>query len=153
MHLPQIHTILNPNVTVRSDTIGTEKLRIGELAEKSGITKRTIDYYTTLGLLDAERSSSNYRYYPYEAIERLRVIEEKKLKGMSLEQIKRELAKDSIEEIDIQEIRLQMQYLEKEVSHLLEQINEKEDNTKHSIKQKVSSESVALMQSLLLLIT
>ncbi|MEK3975227.1 MerR family transcriptional regulator [Psychrobacillus sp. FSL K6-2684] len=126
---------------------------MGELAEKSGITKRTIDYYTTLGLLEAERSSSNYRYYPYDAIEKLRLIEEKKSDGMSLEQIKRELARDVVEEIDIQEIRLQMKYLEKEVSHLLEQINDKEDNTKHSIKQKVSTESVALMQSLLLLIT
>ncbi|MBD7944537.1 MerR family transcriptional regulator [Psychrobacillus sp. Sa2BUA9] len=145
--------MLNHNVTVRSDTVGKEKLRIGELAEKSGITKRTIDYYTTLGLLEAERSSSNYRYYPYDAIEKLRLIEEKKSDGMSLEQIKRELARDVVEEIDIQEIRLQMKYLEKEVSHLLEQINDKEDNTKHSIKQKVSTESVALMQSLLLLIT
>lgn len=72
---------------------------------------------------------------------------------MLLEEIKRELARDVVEEIDIQEIRLQMKYLEKEVSHLLEQINDKEDNTKHSIKQKVSTESVALMQSLLLLIT
>lgn len=138
---------------VWGDCVGKEKFKIGELAEITGITKRTIDYYTTLGLLKAERSASNYRYYSFEAIDRLRLIEEKKSSGMSLEDIKHELVKESIEEVDIQEIRLQMKYLEKEVSHLLEQMNNKEENTKHSIKEKVSSESVALMQSLLLLIT
>ncbi|WP_419962683.1 MerR family transcriptional regulator [Psychrobacillus sp. BM2] len=126
---------------------------MGELADTTGITKRTIDYYTTLGLLKAERSTSNYRYYSFEAIDRLRIIEDKKSAGMSLEDIKQELEKDSVEEIDIHEIRLHMKYLEKEVSHLLEQINNKEENTQHTIKQKISSESVALMQSLLLLIT
>ena len=63
---------------VWSDLIGIEKLKIGELAEKTGITRRTIDYYTTLGLLQAERSASNYRYYSIETIEKLRLIEEKK---------------------------------------------------------------------------
>ncbi|TQR09525.1 MerR family transcriptional regulator [Psychrobacillus lasiicapitis] len=126
---------------------------MGELAEITGITKRTIDYYTNLGLLKAERSTSNYRYYPQEAIVRLQKIEEKKEQGMSLEKIKHELEKENVEEIDIQEIRLHMQYLEKEVSTLLEQINNKEETTQHTIKQNISSDSVALMQSLLLLIT
>lgn len=138
---------------VRSVLIGTEKLKIGELAEKTGVTRRTIDYYTTIGLLEAERSTSNYRFYSLETIDKLRLIEEKKAAGMSLDKIKHELQKEQVEEIDIQEIRLQMQYLEKEVSHLLQQINNEEEVTQHSIKQKISSESVALMQSLLLLIT
>lgn len=138
---------------VWSDLIGIEKLRIGELAEKTGITRRTIDYYTTLGLLQAERSASNYRYYSIEMIEKLRLIEEKKAAGMSLEAIKNQFEEVQVEEVDIQELRLQMQYLEKEVTHLIEQINSEEKATQHNIKQKVSSESVALMQSLLLLIT
>jgi len=138
---------------VWGDLIGIEKLKIGELAEKTGITRRTIDYYTTLGLLKAERSASNYRYYSVESIEKLRLIEEKKATGMSLEAIKNQFEKEHIEEVDIQELRLQMQYLEKEVIHLIDQINSKEITTQHHIKQKVSTESVALMQSLLLLIT
>lgn len=72
---------------------------------------------------------------------------------MSLEAIKKQFEKEQIEEVDIQELRLQMQYLEKEVSHLLEQINTEEETTQYNIKQKISTESVALMQSLLLLIT
>ena len=138
---------------VWSDLIGIEKLKIGELAEKSGITKRTIDYYTTLGLLKAERSASNYRYYPLDSMEKLRIIEEKKAAGMSLEAIKQQLEMEEIEEVDIQQLRIQMRYLEKEVSHLLVQIHSEEIGTQRNIKQKISTESIALMQSLLLLIT
>lgn len=138
---------------VWGDLVGKEKLKIGELANITGITRRTIDYYTTLGFLKAERSTSNYRFYSFDTIDKLLIIEEKKSAGMSLEEIKHELEKEYVEEIDIHEIRLHMKYLETEVSHLLEQINNKEVTTQHSIKQKISSESIALMQSLLLLIT
>ena len=36
---------------------------IGELAEISGTTVRTIQYYDQIGLLEAKRSESNLRYY------------------------------------------------------------------------------------------
>lgn len=140
---------------VRGDGIGNEKLKIGELAEKSGITKRTIDYYTNLGLLKAERSTSNYRYYSTESIERLHAIEAKKAEGMSLEEIKKSLDKEEakIEDIDVQDLRLQMQLLQKDVSKLLMQIDKQEQSTQQTIKKKISPESVALMQSLLMVIT
>ncbi|TSI11004.1 MerR family transcriptional regulator [Lysinibacillus sp. BW-2-10] len=131
-----------------------EKLKIGELAEITGITKRTIDYYTNLGLLKAERSTSNYRYYSSDSIERLREIEEMKANGMSLQDIKYSFEKEhQYEEIDIHEIRLHMQTLQSEVITLLEQMKQQEQSTQNSIKNKVSTESAALMQSLLLLIT
>ncbi|RUL54712.1 MerR family transcriptional regulator [Lysinibacillus antri] len=131
-----------------------EKLKIGELAEITGITKRTIDYYTNLGLLKAERSTSNYRYYSSDSIERLREIEEMKANGMSLQDIKYSFEKEhQYEEIDIHEIRLHMQTLQSEVTTLLEQMKQQEQSTQNSIKNKVSTESAALMQSLLLLIT
>nr|WP_255507886.1 MerR family transcriptional regulator [Lysinibacillus sp. BW-2-10] len=127
---------------------------MGELAEITGITKRTIDYYTNLGLLKAERSTSNYRYYSSDSIERLREIEEMKANGMSLQDIKYSFEKEhQYEEIDIHEIRLHMQTLQSEVITLLEQMKQQEQSTQNSIKNKVSTESAALMQSLLLLIT
>ncbi|WP_281274248.1 MerR family transcriptional regulator [Lysinibacillus antri] len=127
---------------------------MGELAEITGITKRTIDYYTNLGLLKAERSTSNYRYYSSDSIERLREIEEMKANGMSLQDIKYSFEKEhQYEEIDIHEIRLHMQTLQSEVTTLLEQMKQQEQSTQNSIKNKVSTESAALMQSLLLLIT
>ncbi|MFF2175433.1 MerR family transcriptional regulator [Lysinibacillus sp. NPDC058147] len=127
--------------------MGTEKLKIGELAEKTGITKRTIDYYTNIGLLEAERSASNYRYYAPTMIERLHIIEQRKQQGLSLIEIQHEL-NTSHEEIDVQMLRVKMQ----DVTSLLEQINKQDNKYIEKIKKNVSPESIALMQSLFLLI-
>lgn len=54
------------------------------------------------------------------------------------------------EEIDIQEIRLQTKYLEKEVSHLLEQMNNQEQTTQQTIQQKVSAESGCINANLII---
>jgi len=130
-------------------------LKIGELAEITGITKRTIDYYTNLGLLKAERSTSNYRFYTSEAIERITVIEKMKAQGMCLNDIKQSLENGNVlpEEIDLQKICQHMKTLKKEISALVEKMQHQDQSKKDSIKGEVSSESVALMQSLLLLIT
>ncbi|MEB2279344.1 MerR family transcriptional regulator [Lysinibacillus xylanilyticus] len=132
--------------------MGTERLKIGELAEKTGITKRTIDYYTNIGLLEAERSASNYRYYAPAMIERLQYIEQRKQQGLSLIDIQHELNIAPHEEIDVQMLRVKMQDLEQDVTSLLEQINKQDNKNIEKIKKNVSPESIALMQSLLLLI-
>ncbi len=104
--------------------------------------------------MKAERSSSNYRYYTSEAIDRLHDIEEMKASGMSLQEIKMNLEKEQVyEEIDIQELRLHMKNLQHEVTTLLEQMKQQEQSTQSQVKSKVSSECTALMQSLLTLIT
>lgn len=136
---------------VWGDFVGNEKLKIGELAKISGITKRTIDYYTNMGLLKAQRSSSNYRYYSVEAVKQLHFIEQKKSEGLTLEQIKG-LLHNEMEEIDIQNIRVQMQQLEKDVAILLTQLSKEEQEDKQQILKNVKPESMALIQSLLLLI-
>ncbi|WP_349294142.1 MerR family transcriptional regulator [Lysinibacillus sp. Bpr_S20] len=125
---------------------------MGELAEKTGITKRTIDYYTNIGLLEAERSASNYRYYAPAMIERLHFIEQRKQQGLSLINIQHELNITPHEEIDVQTLRVKMQDLEQDVTFLLEQINKQDNQDIEKIKKHVSPESIALMQSLLLLI-
>ena len=106
-------------------------------------------------MLKAERSSSNYRYYSLEAIRQIKLIEEKKSRGLSLDEISKQLKKEvaiEAEEIDIQELRLHMQQLEKDVAKLLTKLETDEPFNKQQIKKKVSPESVALMQSLLLLL-
>lgn len=121
------------------------------MATQTGVTKRTIDYYTNLGLLQVERSASNYRYYDRAMVERIHWIEEQKADGKCLEEIRRILNVEEpiAEEVDVQEIRLQMKKLGHDVVKLMEQLDEKE---KQKIRKKVSPESVALMQSLLLLL-
>ncbi|MEG0258972.1 MAG: MerR family transcriptional regulator [Lysinibacillus sp.] len=125
---------------------------MGELAERTGITKRTIDYYTNIGLLEAERSPSNYRFYAPDMIERLHFIEQRKVDGLSLEEIQNELKIVRYVEVDVQSLRIKMQNLEHDVSFLLEQMDKEDIQNIQKIKKNVSTESIALMQSLLLLI-
>ena len=63
--------------------------KIGELAKKADVSKRTIDYYTQIGLLHVETTSaSNYRLYSEQSIEDIRFIELCKEMKMSLREIK-----------------------------------------------------------------
>ncbi|CAM3540135.1 Cu(I)-responsive transcriptional regulator [Aeromicrobium ponti] len=123
------------------------------MAEKANVTKRTIDYYTTLGLLKAERSPSNYRYYDYSSIERIAFIEKCKGDGLSLEEIKNKVISQFSEEVDVLELRLKIQDLEKDVTKALSQLKESDPNKYEHFKKKLSNESLSLIQSLLLLLS
>ncbi|KAA9022506.1 MerR family transcriptional regulator [Niallia endozanthoxylica] len=142
----------NHNVIVWRFYIGAEKLKIGELAEIANVTKRTIDHYTNLGLLKVERSSSNYRYYDYSAIERLRFIEQCKKDGMSLEEIRKMILEEDAEEVDILELRLKIKGLEKDVSEILAHLEKNDLKNYEYVKKNVSHESLSLIHALLLLI-
>ncbi|WP_338024115.1 MerR family transcriptional regulator [Bacillus mesophilum] len=135
--------------------MGNENLKIGELAERAQVTKRTIDHYTNLGLLHAERSPSNYRYYDISAVSRLEFIENHKKNGMPLSEIKQLLHKKDLEEaeeIDVLELRLKIKGLQEEVSDVLAQLDKKHENNHEYVKKQVSSESMSLIQALLLLL-
>jgi DNA-binding transcriptional MerR regulator len=67
--------------------MGTITLRIGELAEKAGVTTRTIRYYESIGLLKPEERDGGYRTYTDDALKRLHKIDALKKLGLSLEEI------------------------------------------------------------------
>ena len=145
----------NHHVTVRGGYVGNETLKIGELAEMANVTKRTVDYYTNLGLLKAERSASNYRYYSVGELERLRRIEGYKRENLSLEDIKELLKKEmeaasAIEEKGLQ-LKNKMDGLNEELQEFISLI-EKDVKSELLLKKQVSRESMALIQSLLLLL-
>ncbi|MCR8872213.1 MerR family transcriptional regulator [Peribacillus frigoritolerans] len=146
---------LNHNVTVRRSYVGNETLKIGELAEMANVTKRTVDYYTNLGLLKAERSASNYRYYSVGELERLRRIEGYKRENLSLEDIKEILKKDkeaasAIEAKGLQ-LKNKMDGLNEELQEFISLI-EKDGKSELLLKKQISRESMALIQSLLVLL-
>lgn len=121
----------------------------------ANVTKRTVDYYTNLGLLKAERSASNYRYYSVGEIERLRRIEGYKRENLSLEDIKELLKKDkeaasAIEEKGLQ-LKNKMDGLNEELQEFISLI-EKDGKSELLIKKQISRESMALIQSLLVLL-
>nr|WP_036198451.1 MerR family transcriptional regulator [Ureibacillus sinduriensis] len=127
---------------------------MSDLATYAGVTKRTIDYYTNLGLLEMERSPSNYRLYPVEMVERIQWIEQQKKSGKCLSEIAKIIGNHATEdkpyeEVNIHELRLQMKKLENDVTKIMDSLSEQE---KQNLKRKVTPESVALMQSLILLI-
>lgn len=63
-------------------------MRIGELADKAGVTPRTIRYYESLGLLGpSEREGRGFRYYTEVELARLRKIDALKALGLTLEEI------------------------------------------------------------------
>jgi MerR family transcriptional regulator, repressor of the yfmOP operon len=66
------------------------RMRIGEVAEQTGTTPRTIRYYEELGLLgsSAEREQGKHRLYSDADVERIReIVRLKDLLGLSLDQL------------------------------------------------------------------
>lgn len=107
-------------------TDGDMKLyRIGELAKAAGVSERTIDYYTKLGLITPEeRSLKNYRLYNDETLNRLERINQMKQEKYSLEEIRQTLIKwNSVageEHVTdkLTSLEIHMQRLEREVNEL-----------------------------------
>ncbi|GAA3667547.1 MerR family transcriptional regulator [Lentzea roselyniae] len=58
-------------------------MRIGELAERTGVSVRALRYYEEQGLLTGERSQSGQRHYPDEAVDRVRLIQQFYAAGIS----------------------------------------------------------------------
>ncbi|ACU37645.1 MerR family transcriptional regulator [Actinosynnema mirum] len=63
-------------------------IRIGELAAKAGVSPRTVDHYTNLGLLmPAGRSGGNYRLYREQDADVIALVKELEAGGLPLEEI------------------------------------------------------------------
>ncbi|TDM23888.1 MerR family transcriptional regulator [Macrococcoides canis] len=125
------------------ELFGKDSLKIGELAKLAGVTNRTVDYYTNLGLLEFNRSESNYRYYSRTMVDRIKEIEQLKQEGMHLNEIKNKFT--SHEVIDIQDLRLKINQLEHDIKH----IAQSEDITE---ARSLAKKDLALIKALLLFI-
>jgi len=129
--------------------------RIGELAEAANVSKRTIDYYTQLGLLRFERDQSNYRHYSEESLQRLKLIEFYKKGKLTLEEIRERLewldekrisAREAYEKIN--EICFKIHQLEEnimELTPILSKLNEKQNRI---LTQKVFMQCTSLIHTL-----
>jgi DNA-binding transcriptional MerR regulator len=63
---------------------------IGELAERAGVTVKTVRFYSDRGLLpEASRSSGGHRRYGPEALDRLRLIRSLRALGLSVPEVHR----------------------------------------------------------------
>lgn len=67
---------------------GSTTMHIGELAERTGLSLRTVRYYDEVGLLPATaRTHGGFRVYSEDDFERLVVIKQMKPLGFSLEEM------------------------------------------------------------------
>src|SRR2546428_3550218 len=65
------------------------QLTIGQLARRAGIGLSTVRYYERTGLLPRpDRTASNYRVYPDEAVMRVNFIRRAQQLGFTLKEIK-----------------------------------------------------------------
>ncbi len=63
-------------------------MRIGTLAELSGLSTQTIRYYESIDLLaEPERTPGGYRQYSADAVERLRFVRDAQACGLTLAEV------------------------------------------------------------------
>lgn len=115
-------------------------MRIGEAAERVGVTSKTIRFYESIGVLpEPARSPSGYRIYDEDHVERLRFVKSAQRLGLKLHDIVEVLAfRDRAEppcdyvvevvrrEVDDLGARIrEMQRLKSELQALLRQAEER----------------------------
>ncbi|WP_453997411.1 MerR family transcriptional regulator [Bacillus nitroreducens] len=124
---------------------------MGELAKEANVSKRTIDYYTQLGILTPERSGSNYRFYGREAVETLHLVAQYKEQNFPLLEIKEKVElfhTNRIEQEKVlkytQNLSKRMEYLEtelKEMKPILESLSAEQQK---SVRNNMSTQGMAL---------
>jgi DNA-binding transcriptional MerR regulator len=122
------------------------------LAQLAHVSKRTIDYYTNLGLLEAKRSRSNYRYYAKEALNTLRFIEQCKKMRIPLEEIKgllkNQLQQNACVYEQVQSISDQIIKLECELTKLKTGLQLMDDCEKEVLFQTLHQHVFPLVQTI-----
>ncbi|TJY41380.1 MerR family transcriptional regulator [Cohnella pontilimi] len=133
--------------------------RIGELARLAGVSPRTVDYYTGLGLLaPAKRSSGNYRLYDDETLARIRRIEHMKAQKFSLEEIREQFSilerVSPDEEITrkLADLQTHLSQLERDVKELEPVLDSLKPQQAKRLFRAITPQTAACVEALLLLL-
>lgn len=77
------------SVVVPESRASTDLLQIGDVADRTGLSLRTIRHYEEVGLLpEPQRSPGGFRLYSEQAVERLLLIKRMKPLDFTLEQMR-----------------------------------------------------------------
>ncbi|WP_257346632.1 MerR family transcriptional regulator [Pseudalkalibacillus decolorationis] len=128
---------------------------MGELAEQTGLSRRTIDYYTNIGILTAERTGSNYRIYEESSIPRIQIIQHCKSNNMSLGEIKVLLERFCEDEVfnKVEMILDKLKEIETEIIELNSRYPNLNEDQKCWLNQKINQQTISIMQAITILIT
>ncbi len=130
------------------------------MAELAQVSKRTIDYYTNLGLLEAKRSNKNYRYYDESAVDRLKFIEKCKQLNMQLSEIRKVLDNQQTQTVlnhklagQVNDVSGHLQQLEHELMHLKPLLDNLTEEQKKLYMKGLSGQATTLIQTLVLFLS
>ncbi|MEC1261749.1 MerR family transcriptional regulator [Bacillus swezeyi] len=141
---------------MRRDADGAEKYRIGELAASAGVTKRTVDYYTNLGLLTPIRSCSNYRYYDEAALKRLKFITDCKQQRLALSDIKLRLENQFpssvVNDDEIGSLTTEIDHVNDHISVIINRLERLNPDERKILKSRLSPDKMTVIQSFMLLL-
>jgi DNA-binding transcriptional MerR regulator len=147
-------------IFMRKEPTDTQRFyRIGELSALAGISPRTIDYYTSFGLLSpAKRSSGNYRLYDEDTLSRIRRIELLKRQKYSLEEIRdqfdtlNQIAADKMVTQKLTELQTHLAQLEREVKELEPVLDQLKPRQAKKLFQAITPQTAACVEALVLLL-
>ena len=115
---------------------GKALLKIGQVAEATGLSKRTIDYYTSLGLLTTERTPAGYRLYTEDVVQHIQKIEYLKTQRLSLQEILAFFTEREVKTGDA--IYQEVQQLQNTVTGLEQRLMQATDFEKQEIRLELS---------------
>lgn len=98
--------------------------KIGDIAELAGVSRRTIDYYTKLGLLQPIRLENNYRYYTKHTLARLKLIDTFKAQRFTLKEIREQITLLVQEQALQPDCQVNIDYIREQMKKLEEQLNQ-----------------------------
>lgn len=134
-----------------------KKYRIGELAQIAQVTKRTVDYYTNLGLLAPVRSCSNYRYYDEHALKRLQLIVLCKQQRLALSDIKSRLDEQfpsqKEDPDELVHLTSDIDRMNEHMDRILVRCKQLQPEEREKLKEQLTPEKMTAVQSFLLLLS
>jgi DNA-binding transcriptional MerR regulator len=131
---------------LEGDSMASTGMKVGDLAQRTGISVRTLHYYDEIGLLSpAQRTESGYRLYGEADVIRLQQVMSLRQIGFSLEQIRQCL--------DQREYSL-LEVVQMQLSRLQQRIQEQQQLCcqLESIAHRLSVQEEVTLQELLQLI-
>lgn len=113
-------------------------MTVNEVVKIAGVTKRTIQYYDSIGLLPAKKRSENgYRLFGEESLETLKTIAHYKAMGFELKEIKNILY---TEEYDVAlALKGKQEQLKRECAILSEKLEKIENTLEDFLDHNVTS--------------
>ncbi len=149
-------TVTHPE---RSEGVEDMKLyKIGQLAQLAGLSSRTVDYYTTIGLIRPEtRSDTNYRLYSDETLKKLKRIEIMKKEKYTLEEIKssfdqwNKVSEDGKVTEKLANLEIHLQQLEKDVQELQPIIEKMKPAQAKNTFKRLTPHTAALIEMVIIL--